>query len=69
MFKKLMNQANEMITTSEENQVAVRHTALKVARVGLTIFLGWTLLKGVLAVLPGLFIAAVGYLILWKIAK
>jgi|JI10StandDraft_1071094.scaffolds.fasta_scaffold152936_3 hypothetical protein len=69
MFKKLMNQANEMIATSEENQVAVRHTALKVARVGLTIFLGWTLLKGVLAVLPGLFIAAVGYLILWKIAK
>ena len=69
MFKKLMNQANEMIATSEENQVAVRHTALKVARVGLTVFLGWTLLKGVLAVLPGLFIAAVGYLILWKIAK
>ena len=69
MFKKLMNRANEMIATSEENQVAVRHTALKVARVGLTVFLGWTLLKGVLAVLPGLFIAAVGYLILWKIAK
>ena len=69
MFKKLMNQANEMIATSEENQVTVRHTALKVVRVGLTVFLGWTLLKGVLAVLPGLFIAAVGYLILWKIAK
>ena len=69
MFKKLMNQANEMIATSEENQVAVRHTALKVARVGLTVFLGWTLLKGVLAILPGLFIAAVGYLILWKLAK
>ena len=69
MFKKLMNHANEMIATSEENQVAVRHTALKVARVGLTVFLGWTLLKGVLAILPGLFIAAVGYLILWKIAK
>ena len=69
MFKKLMNQANEMIATSEENQVAVRHTALKVARVGLTVFLGWTLLKGVLAILPGLFIVAVGYLILWKLAK
>jgi len=66
---KLMNQIKDMIATSKENQVTVRHTALKVARVGLTVFLGWTLLKGMLAILPGLFIAAVGYLILWKIAK
>lgn len=69
MFKKLMNHANEMIANNEENQATVRRTALKVARVGLTVFLGWTLLKGMLAILPGLFIAAVGYLILWKIAK
>jgi divalent metal cation (Fe/Co/Zn/Cd) transporter len=66
---KLLNHVKEMIANSEENAVTVRHTALKVARVGLTVFLGWTILKGVLAILPGLFIAAVGYLILWKVAK
>lgn len=69
MFKKLMNQANEIIVNGTENPVAVRHTAIKIARVGLTVFLGWTILKGLLAILPGLFIAAVGYLILWKFAK
>ena len=69
MLNKLLNRAGLVGGSDEKTEVTVRQTALRIVKLGLSVFLGWTLLKGFLAVLPGLFIAAIGYLLLWKFTK
>lgn len=68
-LKQLFNISGEETGTEKSDVLGIRSTAVRVTKIGLSILLGYTLLKGTLAMLPGLFIVAVGYLLIWKLAK
>lgn len=69
MFKRLLNTLGEVTDTDRPGSLDIRRAALRVAKLVVTVLLGWTILKGTVAMLPGLFIVAVGYLLIWKLAK
>lgn len=68
-LKQLFNISDEEAGAEKSAVLGIRGTAVRVTKLGLSILLGYTLLKGTLAMLPGLFIVAVGYLLIWKLAK